>query len=622
MAKSRTYYRAFKTYRGLVSPDSGCRRLREAIAASGGKSTVEVVRMKFEIKEDWIAEIENALPHIEKAVRAERQFIRREGEVVPIEKAKRASRDSFQHLARHSNLLTREPEPNGDIIPDGLFIVEKESDYKVYENRFLYTLLSYMRDFIQIRLNKLLEVGNTYRARAEVNKKISTEGRKITYSLLLTEDSKLDSYMMTDDEEGKKLERIKNASFMVASLLSTDLMQIVSTAPPVKAPITRTNVLKSNVDFKAALALFEYLSAYEGDGFAVHEVRRMLDPLPPHAEDDFAECAALSLFLTYEHGNDLGDRLEKAYLEEEEKRREAEREQLARQVALLRSRVRESGGSPEEYMLALEKYNRRLEADSAALENVRAEAKALRDEKDELTRRVSEASDRAEKAEAASRDSAAETERVRAESARALAEQKQTIVTEYEGRLRALGEEKDAVIAEATDANRELSEAYGALTEEKRVLGARLNALRYEHGLMTDEDDFTSKERFDELEREYLAFYEFFEKHWKKSEDEDKKGRPSRQTHGRRGEEITGHETQRTKSEAGAPHDTDQRDIAPSGGGSYRHGVFRECDRRAAAPFGKRVYRHDTRRRVPCDHDIPHGKGHTQAQAVRRSACA
>ena len=176
--------------------------------------------------------------------------------------AKRASRDSFQHLARHSNLLTREPEPNGDIIPDGLFIVEKESDYKVYENRFLYTLLSYMRDFIQIRLNKLLEVGNTYRARAEVNKKISTEGRKITYSLLLTEDSKLDSYMMTDDEEGKKLERIKNASFMVASLLSTDLMQIVSTAPPVKAPITRTNVLKSNVDFKAALALFEYLSAY------------------------------------------------------------------------------------------------------------------------------------------------------------------------------------------------------------------------------------------------------------------------------------------------------------------------------------------------------------------------
>lgn len=517
MAKSRTYYRAFKTYRGLVSPDSGCRRLREAIAASGGKSTVEVVRMKFEIKEDWIAEIENALPHIEKAVRAERQFIRREGEVVPIEKAKRASRDSFQHLARHSNLLTREPEPNGDIIPDGLFIVEKESDYKVYENRFLYTLLSYMRDFIQIRLNKLLEVGNTYRARAEVNKKISTEGRKITYSLLLTEDSKLDSYMMTDDEEGKKLERIKNASFMVASLLSTDLMQIVSTAPPVKAPITRTNVLKSNVDFKAALALFEYLSAYEGDGFAVHEVRRMLDPLPPHAEDDFAECAALSLFLTYEHGNDLGDRLEKAYLEEEEKRREAEREQLARQVALLRSRVRESGGSPEEYMLALEKYNRRLEADSAALENVRAEAKALRDEKDELTRRVSEASDRAEKAEAASRDSAAETERVRAESARALAEQKQTIVTEYEGRLRALGEEKDAVIAEATDANRELSEAYGALTEEKRVLGARLNALRYEHGLMTDEDDFTSKERFDELEREYLAFYEFFEKHWKKA---------------------------------------------------------------------------------------------------------
>ena len=146
MDKLQTYYRAVRKYREIVAKDPSCRSLVNALEKAGGKNAIEIVRMKCDISEDWIAEIEKQLPHVEKAVRAERQFIRREGEVVPIEKAKRPSRDSFQHLARHSNLLTREPEPGGDVIPDGIFIVEKYFQMMLRKNCLKHYQMSILKD--------------------------------------------------------------------------------------------------------------------------------------------------------------------------------------------------------------------------------------------------------------------------------------------------------------------------------------------------------------------------------------------------------------------------------------------------------------------------------------------
>ena len=62
---------------------------------------------------------------------------------------------------------------------------------------------------------------------------------------------------------------------------------------------------------------------------------------------------------------------------------------------------------------------------------------------------------------------------------------------------------------------RELNTRYAALEEEKIFVQARLNALRSEHGLMTEADDFSSKEKTDELERQLCVFKKFFKQEWK-----------------------------------------------------------------------------------------------------------
>ena len=42
-----------------------------------------------------------------------------------------------------------------------------------------------------------------------------------------------------------------------------------------------------------------------------------------------------------------------------------------------------------------------------------------------------------------------------------------------------------------------------------------LNAIRAQHGQMTPSEDYTSRERFLELEAQYEAFHEYFKEQWK-----------------------------------------------------------------------------------------------------------
>ena len=46
---------------------------------------------------------------------------------------------------------------------------------------------------------------------------------------------------------------------------------------------------------------------------------------------------------------------------------------------------------------------------------------------------------------------------------------------------------------------------------------AQLDGLRHKYGVIPNNEDFTSKERFEELEKEFAAFYELFEGEWKKA---------------------------------------------------------------------------------------------------------
>ena len=64
---------------------------------------------------------------------------------------------------------------------------------------------------------------------------------------------------------------------------------------------------------------------------------------------------------------------------------------------------------------------------------------------------------------------------------------------------------------------KELTATCKKVDEERALSEARYNAIRCEYGIITEDDDFTSREMIDELEKEYRAFRKFFRKQWAKT---------------------------------------------------------------------------------------------------------
>ena len=155
-------YRAYKKYREITN-DNSCQREIRSIAKPSEGDVLEIKRYKCIIEEDWIDEIEKGLVFVEKALAEERQFITAEGNTVPIEKVKKVSRESVVHLAKHSNLITHLPDDESKpVVPDSLYMVEKLSDYTVYENRFLYMLLVQLKEFVSMRHDKISKLRKRY----------------------------------------------------------------------------------------------------------------------------------------------------------------------------------------------------------------------------------------------------------------------------------------------------------------------------------------------------------------------------------------------------------------------------------------------------------------------------
>jgi len=557
------YYRAFLEYRKNTAGHKESARHRDIIAHSNSDGDrLESVKYFCTIKEDWIAEIEKGLVFVEKAINEQRQFIRSDGEVVPIEKAKHVSKHSVQHLARHAEYITREPEDGeDDLVPDKLFMLERDSDFAVYENRFLYMLLRYLVDFIDIRLDRINELGNTYRGSMGIKKSISLGKRHIDYEVSLSEERRNDPYSSLNDEAVELVHRIEGVEHWVMSLLATPLMEQVAKVPMIHPPITKTNVLRMNNNFKGAVALYDYVTSYEGDGYTIEERKKIVSPFGDIMSDEFADIVMLTSFLTYEYGTDIKDILKASYEAEEERRRREEQEKLAAQISALKKRIVDTGESSDTYMLLLEKRNKALEADSKRLEVELAENERLNGEIKELTNQREKAYDTIAELEftvaeknaeiedinikyetdmaALKAEHAAAIEAIMAENAERIArleaEQKEQIEMarkDYAERLetarREMSDEKQAAFDEyrqktleaqaiADELVARYTEENERLTKDNTLVRAQLHGLRQQNGLSADEDDFTSKERFEELEREFEAFKARFDGEWKKT---------------------------------------------------------------------------------------------------------
>ena len=609
MKQLDVYYRALLKFREQTQQNRQCIADSRAVArANPDNDKILLTRKHCIVNEDWVNAIEEGLKYIAKALAEERQFIYSNGQVVPIEMAKNISKESVVHLAKHSNLITREPPEGEDILPDQLYTVEKLNDYTVYENRFLYMLLCYLRDFITIRYNKILDLSNTYSGTMRMNKVVKTENRTMTYNVDFSEVKHDDDYLKETNHAKEIINRIDLLLKTVMSFFATPLMQVVSKAPMIKPPIVKTNVLKSNNNFKQALNLYGYLVAYDGDGYSVETEVKEISPFTDVIAGEMSETILLSSFITYEHSLGLESALKREYELEERRIKERALQEFREKLEAARQRVQKAEMSMEEYIVMLEKHIRALEKKAKELDQVKKE---LEETKALLEQTTNEKIQLEETLDHTIQELEAEKMRYITDMAAlklAHEEEINNIVTEYDNKIaeildnhkneiEALNEEfgqkiidlkavhaqeidhlnseheqdllardklheqeisslneshqndlyaKDSAITslqeqlkfektrfseqmqekekahekqinELTLKMKTLADQLDVEIKERRLLKAQYLALKKETGKLTGEDDHITELKFDELERTFELFKDYYQNEWKKA---------------------------------------------------------------------------------------------------------
>ena len=189
---------------------------------------------------DWVIAIEETLPYIQKAIEEQRRFIKQAENVVRIKKAKK--------------ILT----------------VEREEGFAIYENRVLLTLIHKALMFVDDKYSKMKDVPNDSYNNITMNRHLELNQQKLDFSVNYVNEkheSLAEDLDVEDIESLSDFDRIRRIRQGLNECLATPLMKEIAKEPQVKPPLTQTNLLKENPNFKKAVELWSFLDTYKKQGF-------------------------------------------------------------------------------------------------------------------------------------------------------------------------------------------------------------------------------------------------------------------------------------------------------------------------------------------------------------------
>lgn len=231
------------------------------------------VKLIKSIDEEWVNEIEMALPSLYEVVMHPRKFIEEQREVVNIAMARNINSESVRHLIQHSNMIDKYDE-EGNVVPNRILNVFKEESFNVYENRFVCTLLAELQQFVNKRYNVIFEhskdeLGTFFEMESRVDNYTETVEYKVQVKI---RDKQTD--LDNEKDNTNIFTRIAKIYKTVNSLVNTEFVRIVRGYPAVRHPIVKTNAIGKNVHYKACHKLWNFIYTYDKIGYRVELVKQ------------------------------------------------------------------------------------------------------------------------------------------------------------------------------------------------------------------------------------------------------------------------------------------------------------------------------------------------------------
>ncbi|MEE1060589.1 MAG: hypothetical protein UH080_02035 [Ruminococcus sp.] len=271
MVDFRKYYRSYMYMKDLLKTDFTHNYIEEALkdADKGEDSLIGKTNEKV-IDMDWVIAIEEALPYIRKAIDEQRRFIKQVENVVRIEKAKKIGTDSVKHLAQHTSFIAK---VEGDkVTPNKILTIEREESFAIYENRVLLTLIHKALRFVDDKYSKMKDVPNDSYNNISVERHLELNQQKLDFNINYVHENHetmADDLDVIDVSELSDFDRIRRIRQSLNECLATPLMKDIAKETHVRPPLTQTNLLKKNPNFKKAVELWNFLDTYKKKGFEI-----------------------------------------------------------------------------------------------------------------------------------------------------------------------------------------------------------------------------------------------------------------------------------------------------------------------------------------------------------------
>lgn len=241
----------------LANMESG-QTSQEFLNKVNSKLVMDVSKSQIVENDEWIEMVEFSLPHLEKALTKEIKNIVTEEEIIKIELIKKVTVESVKHLSKNVNYVDRFNQKTGEVIPKKILNAYKEETFITYENRFLYSLIKLIEDYMYLReKDQQTEYKGKNEQKANYQAEIKYKKEKIKVDF---------NYNAETNTSVKKsagiAQRIEDIKKKLKDLKTTTVYQLLDSkrVTLVKSPIKMTNVLLKNVHFQYALKLWNYLS--------------------------------------------------------------------------------------------------------------------------------------------------------------------------------------------------------------------------------------------------------------------------------------------------------------------------------------------------------------------------
>ncbi len=298
----------------LFSDDSHFHNLVDAVENGRTSFTISQKFLKKEFDNDWIDIIEEILPSIDAIVRNPRRFITIEEDIIDISLARQISVESVKHLAQHTQFIASVDNKKGTVTPSKILNTSKEESFEVYENRFLYTLILKLNEFINKRYEVIKKsvISNSQEIKVSLNTKYHINGMDMNVSLVASTDMPFDEEKFRETQTYQSVKRVEKIKQIVQGFLGSAFAKEMRSSALVRPPITRTNVIKKEPNFKKALILWQFIESYSKSGFEAIEVDETT-ALPQELCDQYSNVLFLNNVILDEYATNFGERVIKEH---------------------------------------------------------------------------------------------------------------------------------------------------------------------------------------------------------------------------------------------------------------------------------------------------------------------